>query len=93
MLVKILGGIDLIAGLVLIFGAGGDLPSQLLVILGVVLLAKSGLGLLGDFGSWVDLSSGIVLLLSAILTLPWFISFICGVLIIQKGIFSFFGEG
>ena len=88
MLIKILGGIDLIAGAILIFG-GANLPIQILAGFGIVLLAKSCLGFLKDFASWVDLSAGIIFLLSIIILIPGIISLIFGLLIIQKGIFSF----
>ncbi len=89
MLVKFLGVIDLLAGLILIFGVWANLPSYAFLILGIILLAKSFLGLPKDFASWIDLSCGIILLLSIITTIPLIISIILGLLIIQKGIFSF----
>ena len=93
MLVKILGAIDFLAGLILLFGTGLlglKLPFAILLIFGVILLVKSLFGLLKDFASWIDFSSGLVLILSALFTMPFFISVIFAVLIIQKAIFSFF---
>ena len=86
MLVKILGIIDLIAGAILIFGVGANLPIQILVGFGMILLTKSCLGFLKDFASWIDLSAGIIFLLSIIILIPGIISLILGLLIIQKGI-------
>ena len=89
MLVKALGTIDVIAGLILIFGTGINFPIQILVIFGIVLLAKSSLGLFKDFASWVDFLAGLTFLLSAIISVPVIISVIIGLLILQKGVFSF----
>ena len=89
MLIKILGGMDLVIGLILIFGAGITLPTQITVIIGMILLLKSCLGLLKDFGSWIDFSCGATFLFSILFSIPWIINLILGVLIIQKGIMSF----
>jgi len=91
MLVKILGGIDIIAGLVLMFGAiNVGLLSRIFLVLGVILLTKSLLNLLRDFGSWIDFLSGGILMLSSIILIPPLISVILGLLLLQKGVFSFF---
>jgi len=89
MLIKIFGIFDLIAGAILIFGVGANLPIQILLGFGIILLAKSCLGFLKDFASWIDFSAGILFLLSIIIPIPGIISLILGLLIIQKGIFSF----
>ena len=89
MLVKILGAIDVIAGLILIFGPGINFPSSIVIIFGIVLLAKSSLGLLKDFASWIDFLAGLTFLLSVIISVPVIISVIIGLLILQKGVFSF----
>ena len=89
MLVEALGIIDLIAGLILVFGMGINLPAQMMIIFGIIMLSKSGLGLLKDFASWIDFLAGIIFLLSAIIPIPILISVIIGLLVIQKSIFSF----
>ena len=89
MLIIILGVIDLFAGILLIFGRAIDFPNQILMIIGIILLAKSSLGILKDFASWVDFLAGIILLLSIIIQVPLFITIILGILIVQKGAFSF----
>ena len=66
-----------------------NLSNQLLIILGLILLAKSSLGLLKDFGSWIDFLCGIIFLISIIISIHWIIGLIFGLLIIQKGIASF----
>jgi len=90
MVVKILGAIDMLAGLLLIFGAGLDLPWQPLFIFGALLLFKSFLGgIPKDPASIIDFLGGIVLLLSILIAFPWYILLIFGILVIQKSIFSF----
>ncbi len=89
MLVKFLGLIDLIAGVILIFGSYFNFPIQIPLLLGSILILKSTLGFLNNFASWVDFLSGIIILSSIIIQIPSLISLIHGILIIQKGIFSF----
>jgi len=89
MLVKILGAIDFIGGLLLLFISGFSLPFQIFVFFGAVFLIKSLLGFLKDFASWVDLISGVIFILLIFFTIPWFICLIFAILLIQKGIFSF----
>ena len=88
MLVKILGGIDFICGIILIFGIK-YMPVYILVPLGIILIIKSGLGLLKDFTSWIDFLSGVCFILSIFFSVPTIICIIIGILILQKGIFSF----
>ncbi len=89
MLVKILGLIDLVIGIILVFGIIEYLQSTFLIILGLILLAKSSLGMLKDFASWVDFIGGLVFLVSIIISVHPVISLIIGLLILQKGLFSF----
>ena len=85
MLVAILGTIDVVAGLILFFGRVISIPTNFLVLLGFILLAKSSLGMFKDFGSWIDLSSGIIILFSIISHIHLFFKIIIGLLIFQKG--------
>jgi hypothetical protein len=89
MLVKGLGLIDVIMGIILIFGIMSILPKQFLIICGIILLAKSSLGMLMDFASWIDFISGLIFLLSILIPIPGFIGIILGILLLQKGFFSF----
>jgi hypothetical protein len=91
MLIKILGAIDFIGGLFLLFISGFTLPSQFLIFFGIIFLIKSSLGLLKDFASWIDFVSGIVFILLIFFPIPWFVCVIPAVLLIQKGIFSYLG--
>jgi hypothetical protein len=90
MLVKVLGGIDAISGLIMIIGAGVKIPVPILIIFGVILLIKAiGLGQLKDFPSWIDFCGGIIFILSILFIIPGVICIIAGILLLQKGIFSF----
>jgi len=90
MLLKILGSIDLISGLILILlGTGTVFPKTVLIFFGMLLLLKSSFGLLKDFASWIDFIGGWVFLLSILINLPIIIIIIVGLFVAQKGIFSF----
>ena len=90
MLVKIMGIIDLIVGIIILFLINLNLPNQMLFFFGILIFTKASVGRLKELGSWIDFSAGFVLFLSMIITLPATISVILGVLVLQKGIFSFF---
>jgi len=89
MLLKALGTIDFIAGLILIFMANTSLSHSILIFFGTVLLIKSGIGLLEDVGSWIDVLAGIIFILLIFFPISWIICLIIGILLIQKGFFSF----
>lgn len=89
MLVKILGGIDIVSGLILLSGAGIKIPHMIPLVFGIVLLVKSLFGMFKELGSWIDISTGIILILSSFFAMPIFISIIFAVLILQKGAVSF----
>ena len=89
MLVKGLGIIDFVGGIILFFGAGMKIPQSVLIILGIIFFVKAGIWLLKDFGSWVDFLSGLIFILLIFFQVPSVICIIFGVLLIQKGIFSF----
>ena len=89
MLLKILGSIDVISGLILIFlGAGINIQKEILIVLGIILLVKCLFGMLKDIGSWIDFIAAIVLIINFFFSLPGIISIIVGLVIIQKGVFS-----
>ena len=90
MLVKTLGIIDLVVGVIILFLINLNLPNQMLLFFGVLVFTKSGIGMLKDLGSWIDFSAGAILFLSIVFTIQSTISIIFGVLVLQKGIFSFF---
>jgi hypothetical protein len=89
MLVKLLGGIDVLSGLILILSLLTEMPFTIMIVFGIVLLGKSLMGFLKDFGSWIDLLTGIVLILCVFVQIPLFVKIVLGVLIVQKGVSSF----
>jgi hypothetical protein len=90
MILKILGAIDLISGLILILlGSGTAFPGKVLMFLGMLLLLKSSFGMLKDFASWIDFIGGLIFLVSNIFEVPGIITIIVGLFVAQKGIFSF----
>ena len=90
MLVKTLGAIDLIVGLIILFLTSLNLPNQMLLFFGVLIFTKSSIGMLRDFGSWIDFSAGIILGIAILVNIPLFLSLVVGFLVLQKGVFSFF---
>ncbi len=89
MLIKILGVIDFLAGLLLIFGMGFKFPTILLNFIGGILILKSLIGFLSSFASWIDFLCGIVICTASLFLLPVWIYFPLGILLLQKGFFSF----
>jgi len=92
MLVKILGGIDIISGLILLLAILFTFPKGFLLFVGIILIIKSSIGLLKDFASWIDIISGMMLIILTAIDIPKFILLAMGVLLIQKALFSFLGE-
>ena len=90
MLLKVLGAIDVLTGLILVgLGLGAEIQKSILIICGVILIIKSSLGFLKDFASWIDFIAGAVFLIFILINIPEIILMIISMLIIQKGIFSF----
>jgi len=89
MLVKALGALDFLAGLILIFTIWTKIPFLILIILAIIFLIKAGVGLLKDFASWIDLIAGGVFILLIFFPVYGIICLISAGLLIQKGIASF----
>lgn len=90
MVVKILGGIDIISGLILLFySIRIPVPYIVAVFFGILLIAKSLLGMLKEFGGWIDLISGILMIFALIIPIPAIILIVFAFLLFQKGIISF----
>ena len=90
MLVKMFGFADLIIGMTLVFLSGFNPPANILISFSVIAFTKSTFGMLQDFGSWIDFSAGIILGIAILTNIPLFLSLVVGILVLQKGIFSFF---
>ncbi len=94
MLIKILGMIDIFAGLIFwAFGAFGVASlSGLVLLLGFVLLGKGVIFLIGlDFVSVLDVIFGILIIASGSFHMPIVVVIIVSLFLIQKGIFSLLG--
>jgi hypothetical protein len=91
MIVKLLGFIDLLASISLfsiIFGV--SLPLQVVMFFGGILFMKSLFIFMGDILSVFDLLSAIVFFVSFFVQ-PWtFLVWICSLVLMTKGIASFF---
>jgi len=90
MIVKILGGIDLIAAVVflsLIFGM--DVPTQFLLFSGGLLFVKGLFVFSGDVLSFVDLFSSLILIISILFVLPAILLWVPAFFLIAKGMISF----
>jgi hypothetical protein len=92
MLMKLLGGIDIISGIILLLSLLISIPSIFLWFFGIALMVKSLLGLLKDFASWIDFLSGLTILLLIAFPVPRFILIAMAFLLLQKSLFSFIGE-
>jgi hypothetical protein len=90
MLIKILGSVDVISGLILILsGTGVNIQNIILIIIALILIGKSFIGFLKNFASWIDILAGVSLLLFIWFPFLGIVVIILGLLVIQKGIFSF----
>ena len=89
MLIKILGGIDVLLGIFLMFVNNLNFPKTILFLFGIILLVKGSLGLFKNFASWIDGIGGLIFILSIVISFPVWICVILGLLLFQKGIFSF----
>ncbi|MBT3404893.1 hypothetical protein HN832_01820 [archaeon] len=89
MLIKIFGGIDLFAAIILLLSIGADPNLKLLLFFAALLFIKSLFGMLKDFASWIDFLSAIILIALHFIPIPNFIIIILALLLIQKGLFSF----
>ena len=90
MLVKVFGAVDLIIGMMIVFLSYLNLPSNVLISFSIIAFTKSSFGMLRDFGSWIDFSAGILLGIAILINIPLFLSLVVGILVLQKGVFSFF---
>jgi hypothetical protein len=90
MLVKILGGIDIIAAFVFLLILFGSHPAVQIVLFCAGLLFFKGLFVLtGDLMSIIDLFSFAVLILSILFILPGILYWIPAFLLLGKGFLSF----
>jgi hypothetical protein len=92
MITKILGGIDLFGGIIIIINFISSLiPQKFLLFLGLIILIKGvSFSITLNFASIGDIVSGILIVVMAFAGTPFFIILIISIFLIQKGIVSFF---
>lgn len=90
MLVKILGVLDIfIAVFFWLFGIFGFLPEGFILILGLILMVKGLVFLIGlSIISFLDIFVGIIIIIASSVVLPKFIVIIVALFLLQKGILS-----
>ena len=90
MLIKILGALDILAGLFLWLSIPFSIPGIILGILGVCILLKGiifiGFGL--DILSAMDIIAGIIIIVSATANLPAVLISLISIYLIGKGVIS-----
>ena len=90
MIMWLLGLIDVLIGINFGLMAFGIYYFKILsLIFGIYLFGK-GIVFISSIASFIDLAAGILLIVSYFLVLPNFLLIIAGLLVLQKGIFSFF---
>ena len=89
MLVKFFGILDVVIGIMLVFLSSLNPSAGTLMFFGIVSITKSSFGMWKDFASWIDLLAGVFLGLAILVKIPMIFEIILGILVFQKGIFSF----
>ena len=91
LILRILGGIDLIAALTfLMLSFGINVYPQILVFSAGLLIVKGMFIFTGDILSFIDLFSALALLISVFFSLPAIILWMPTFLLLAKGFVSFF---
>ncbi|MFA5020201.1 MAG: hypothetical protein WC533_03820 [Candidatus Pacearchaeota archaeon] len=89
MIVKILGGFDIVAALVIFFSYFNFIPEKLILFIALILLAKGIFFLISkDIASAIDVVIAIVLISSTQIHIPYAITALMAFFLIQKGFFS-----
>ena len=90
MIIKILGVLDILAGLIFwIFAFFGIIPNSLLVLFAFYLLVKGAVFLFSkDIASIIDVGIAFTIFLSLSFVVPKFIIIIISLYLIQKGVLS-----
>jgi len=92
MIIKLLGLIDVFAGISFwLFGVFGVME-EFLLLLGLILLCKGVVfGMGGDFISILDIIFGLIIIIGISIKLPIVIIIVVSLFLLQKGIFSLLG--
>jgi len=87
---RILGLIDILAGLLLVVVPYGlDVPRGMMIAVGVILAVK-GLLFIMNFFSWIDVAVGILLIFAITSSLPIYVSIGLAAFLGLKGLASLF---
>jgi len=90
MLVKLLGILDIFIAVVFwIFGVFHVIPGKFLMILGIILLAKGIIFIMGfSVASIIDIVCALVIIIAGSITVPHVVIVLVSLFLVQKGIFS-----
>ncbi len=90
MIVKVLGIIDILAAVLFwLFAFFNIIPSTIVLILAIILLAKGLIFIISDhFASILDILSAILIFISLSFPMPKIITIIITIYLLQKGILS-----
>jgi|GEM_PF-4243297 len=86
-MVKLLGVVDLFAGLVLFSIMGGVFHAGVFVVVAILLIIKGGVSFF-DVGGITDLVVALLILLSFVFTLPYTLLLVVAVIITLKALVS-----
>jgi hypothetical protein len=97
MIVKVLGGIDILAGLLFwLFGIMGFGSREFLLLLGLILLIKGIIFMISmNIISLLDILVGAIIMMSASdsgVVMPKIVVIIVSLFLLQKGLFSLVGD-
>ena len=90
MFVKILGVLDVFIAVCLwFFAVLGLVPSKFIFILGIILVVKGLIFILGlSIISFLDIVVGLIIIIASFINMPQFVMILLVLFLIQKGIFS-----
>jgi len=92
MIVKILGSLDLIAGISFWLFTSFNFLESFMLVIALYLIAKGVLFLISkDIASALDVISGIIIITSVSYTLPTIVYVLVILYLLQKGVFSLIG--
>ena len=85
---RILGFIDVLAGLLFVAGAYGvAAPNGMVLAIGIIMMAK-GVMFITNFFSWIDLAAGVILVFGLAAFLPHYLLLGLAIFVAVKGIAS-----
>ena len=90
MLVKLLGILDIFIAVVFwIFGVFHVIPGKFLTVLGIILLVKGVIFIIGlSVASIIDIACALIIIIAGSVTVPHVMIVLVSLFLVQKGIFS-----